>query len=135
MIHTRAVVVSPLEAAQKFTLTSHEAPQTYAAGEGRMNYSEWHLLMDRALSRWSSIWDVLQTNTPRQQWAKIGMYKNCYNIWRVARLLSEKKESMDSLRALAFASPHTVVQRDGELRSEIADAGEGDRPAVATHHM
>lgn len=57
-------------------------------------------LIERALYRWHSFWEIMHANTASEQWEAAGMYKNSYNIWRVARLLHDKQEIVNQLRQL-----------------------------------
>ncbi|KAK4936744.1 hypothetical protein LTR10_022468 [Elasticomyces elasticus] len=98
MIHTRAALLSPFRAAQSAFFEAAPGPS-----------GEWNALIDRALARWSSFWEILHANTSPTRWAATGMYKNSYNIWRVARLLHDKKESVGLLRSLEVPCPDKVA--------------------------
>lgn len=89
MIQMRSALYSPIADIQGNNIDPTSGPR-----------EEWKSLIGRALNRWFSFWEMMRSNTPPEQWEASGMFKNSYNIWRVARLLNEKQEVVSQLRHL-----------------------------------
>ena len=51
--------------------------------------------MKTALNNWAALWKAIQEQTPADEWAKYGFYRNSYNFWLVAQLLLSKRKSID----------------------------------------
>ncbi|CRG88903.1 Regulatory protein ADR1 [Talaromyces islandicus] len=48
-----------------------------------------------ALARWRTVWINLREQIPAHEWASMGFFKNGYNFYLVAQLLTTQKQSVD----------------------------------------
>jgi hypothetical protein len=48
-----------------------------------------------ALARWRTVWMNLREQIPAHEWASMGFFKNGYNFYLVAQLLTTQKQSVD----------------------------------------
>jgi len=107
MIQMRSALFSPLVDVQGvYVETSSKRRET------------WISLVERALHRWHSFWSIIHSNTPSEQWVSVGMYKNSYNIWQVARVLYDNPEAVDQLRHLDIPCPDKLAELKALLSSE-----------------